>query len=66
MEVILLLLFLVAYFAPSMFAYGRSHRHAGAIFVLNLFLGWTLLGWVAALVWAFMNLHEPDDGGLIE
>lgn len=24
------------------------------IFVLNLFLGWTLLGWVAALVWSLM------------
>ena len=24
-----------------------------AIAVLNLFLGWTVMGWVAALVWAY-------------
>ena len=30
-------------------------RARGAIFVLNLLLGWTLFGWVAALVWACMN-----------
>jgi hypothetical protein len=30
----------------------RGRSNAGAIFVLNLFLGWTLIGWVIALVWA--------------
>jgi|SRR5208282_1226598 len=38
------------YFLPSMI--GNQKRNAGAIFMLNLFLGWTLLGWVIALVWA--------------
>jgi hypothetical protein len=31
---------------------GQSKRNAGAIFVLNLLLGWTVVGWVVALVWA--------------
>jgi hypothetical protein len=31
---------------------GRKKRNATAIFALNLLLGWTVLGWVAALVWA--------------
>ena len=31
---------------------GRKKRNFGAIFALNLLLGWTLLGWVLALVWA--------------
>ena len=31
----------------------RRHHQTGAILVLNLLLGWTLLGWIAALVWAF-------------
>jgi len=50
-----LILFLVAialYFLPSFVASGRHKKNAGAIFVLNLFLGWTLVGWVISLVWA--------------
>lgn len=34
---------------------GSSKSNIGAIFVLNLFLGWTLIGWVVALVWALTN-----------
>ena len=41
-----------AYFLPSIIASRRGHRQAGAITVLNLLLGWTLLGWVIALVWS--------------
>jgi hypothetical protein len=48
---------LAVYFIPAIVAFERLHYNRGAIFVLNLFLGWTLLGWVAALVWACMN---PD------
>lgn len=40
------------YFLPSIIA--PSYKLA-PIFVLNLFLGWTLVGWVAALVWAVNN-----------
>jgi len=46
-----LLLFLIGlYFLPSIV--GSRHHNASAIFILNLFLGWTFLGWVIALVWA--------------
>jgi hypothetical protein len=47
--------FLGLYFLPTVFAFANSHLNAAAIFVLNLFLGWTLLGWVIALVWAFTS-----------
>jgi Superinfection immunity protein len=40
------------YLLPFSIASLRSHKNTGAIFVLNLLLGWTLLGWVAAMVWA--------------
>lgn len=33
----------------------RRHRHQMAIVALNLLLGWTVIGWVAALVWALMD-----------
>ncbi len=49
----LILLGLCLYFLPTVVASGK--RNVGAIFILNLLLGWTLIGWVAALVWAFTN-----------
>jgi Superinfection immunity protein len=44
--------FLAFYFVPAFIAGGRKHHQTFAIFMLNLLLGWTLLGWVVALVWA--------------
>jgi len=38
------------YFLPAIL--GRNKRHAGTIFLLNVFLGWTVVGWIVALVWA--------------
>ena len=52
---LVLALSLAIYFIPTLVAFERLRRNRGAIFVLNLFLGWTLVGWVAALVWAWMN-----------
>jgi hypothetical protein len=46
---------LVLYFLPWLVAATRGHNNSMAIFMLNLFLGWTFLGWVAALVWALTN-----------
>ncbi len=43
------------YFIPAIVASRKGRRQATAIFVLNLFLGWTVLGWVGTLVWAFME-----------
>jgi hypothetical protein len=40
------------YFLPWHVAKAVKHPQEQAIFVLNLSLGWTFLGWVIALVWA--------------
>ena len=53
--VMLGLVILFVYFIPTMLAAERQHINATAIFLLNLFLGWTFLGWVAALVWVFVR-----------
>jgi hypothetical protein len=50
----LLGLVLVFYYVPTMIALWREHPRAGAIYTINFFLGWTCIGWVAALVWAFI------------
>jgi hypothetical protein len=43
------------YFVPSYIAFKKSKKQKTAIIVLNIFLGWTFLGWVVALVWACME-----------
>lgn len=43
------------YFLPSLIALVRGKRDTLAIFLLNLFLGWSVIGWIVALVWAAKN-----------
>ena len=45
----------VLYFLPSIIALARSKRDLLAIFLLNFFLGWSVIGWIVALVWAAKN-----------
>jgi hypothetical protein len=40
------------YFLPSIIALARNKRDIGAIVLLNFFLGWSVIGWVVALIWA--------------
>lgn len=40
------------YLLPAFIAWRRRHLDVLAIFALNLLLGWTALGWIAALVWS--------------
>ncbi len=46
------LLLAVLYFVPTIIAFARGVRNAGSVLVVNLFLGWTLVGWVVALAMA--------------
>jgi hypothetical protein len=46
----LVLFGLFIYFLPTIF--GWQKKNHVAILMLNLFLGWTFIGWVIALVWA--------------
>jgi hypothetical protein len=57
-EAIFVFLVLLVYFAPTAVASAREHHQTGAIFVLNLFLGWTLLGWLIALIWSATAVRE--------
>jgi len=50
------------YFIPYILAKQNKKQNAGAIGALNFFLGWTLVGWVVALVWAMSkdaNVVQP-------
>lgn len=43
---------LALYFLPFIIALVRKHKNTLAIFLLVLFLGWTFVGWVIALIWS--------------
>jgi hypothetical protein len=50
------LLFLaVLYFLPALIASLRHSSSSGLIFLLNLLAGWTVVGWIVALVWALVS-----------
>jgi hypothetical protein len=51
------------YMLPTIIAFGRHHHQAAAIPVLNVFLGWTFLGWVGALVWAATATPDVSASG---
>jgi len=41
-----------AYLLPTIVALARKKRNLLAIVLVNVLLGWTVIGWVVALVWA--------------
>ena len=43
------------YFLPAIIAISNNRKNKVAITVLNIFLGWTFIGWVGSLVWALMK-----------
>lgn len=49
MALIIIILF---YFLPTIIAVLAKKDNALSISILNLFFGWTLIGWVISLVWA--------------
>jgi Superinfection immunity protein/Putative peptidoglycan binding domain len=49
------------YFLPALIAASRHHHNAMAIFALNLLLGWTVLGWIAALIWSLTAVNRALD-----
>lgn len=53
------LISIVFYFLPSLIAVIRKVPNTGSTIVVNLFLGWTLIGWVAALAMAVRSRPQP-------
>jgi hypothetical protein len=51
---ITLMLFTLLYFLPTILAVRRGHDPLGPL-LLNIFLGWTVVGWIALLLWAVLS-----------
>jgi len=48
------------YFIPAIIAFRSGKSNKIAILLLNTFLGWSLIGWVVALVWATSKDNLPQ------
>jgi hypothetical protein len=55
------LVLLALYLVPSLLAWTQGAIHLHSIVLCNLLLGWTVLGWVVALVWALMDQSRDAD-----
>lgn len=63
---VLIIAIIAFYFLPAIIAFNRKHNNAAAILVLNLFLGWTFLGWVVCCVWAFTDNVAKEESPAAE
>jgi hypothetical protein len=48
----ILVIGLFLYFLPWLISSSRQHHNQSGIFILNLLIGWTFIGWIVALVMA--------------
>jgi hypothetical protein len=57
---IISLISLVIYCIPIIIAVNRHVDNKTGIILLNIFGGWTVVGWIVALVWAVNNKKHID------
>jgi len=60
-ELVLVLILASLYFLPTIIAHSRRTKTRGMATIIDIFLGWTFLGWVVALAMAF-GPTEPEGG----
>lgn len=58
--ILLVTIFIAIYFVPSFIAIKRKHAHTLQITILNAFLGWSFIAWVAALIWSTTNFIDEN------
>ncbi|WP_042722292.1 superinfection immunity protein [Flavobacterium sp. B17] len=63
---IVLLISIPFYFLPTLVAYRRKKSNVDAIFTLNLFLGWSVIGWAIALFLALSNKESNQQNSNID
>lgn len=48
------------YFIPSVIGILRKHHNLVGLIALNVLLGWTVLGWVGALIWSLLRSSKSQ------
>lgn len=63
--VALMMVSFFVYFLPSLIASKRNHPNATGIFLLDLILGWTVIGWIVALIWSVSAIRDNDPAAAV-
>jgi len=42
----------IIYLFPTVIAASKQRKNSTAIFLVNFFFGWSIIGWFIALIWA--------------
>jgi uncharacterized membrane protein len=58
--ILMLMAIVLIYMLPTFIAFGREHPRRQEITVVNIILGWTLIGWIGAFLWATL-VETPDE-----
>ncbi|MFK5912987.1 MAG: superinfection immunity protein [Woeseiaceae bacterium] len=58
--IIILIIVVYVYFIPSFVATKRGHSAVNGIIFVNLIAGWSLIGWVVCLIWAYSNSESKN------
>ncbi|MBU2755186.1 superinfection immunity protein [Acidithiobacillus sp. CV18-2] len=53
-------LLILVYLLPAILGYLLGHAHPVALLVTNVFLGWTIIGWIGCLVWSLWQSSNDD------
>ena len=59
-ELILFIGVVAMYFLPAIIAHHRRHLSSGTIFLVNLALGWSVIGWIVCFAWACSGNARQD------
>ncbi len=57
-ELFMMLSLLVVYFIPTIIVVARHAKNITGIVLLNIFTGWTFVGWAIALIWSIVDLEQ--------
>lgn len=53
-----ILIWIAVWMIPAVVAYYREHHNKTAILLVTVLLGWTVIGWIAALIWSVTAVRE--------
>lgn len=53
--IIVMIFSFIFYLIPSMIAFALRHPQRWIIFLINIFMGWTLIGWVVLFTWSIKS-----------